>query len=94
MSDKPVNLNRVRKDKARAAKKARAEENSLKFGRSKAEISLDQARTSRAAQILDAHRRAPEAKSADKGDDKNAGKGDDKGDDKSDAPSDERERDT
>ncbi|WP_336098494.1 DUF4169 family protein [Roseovarius sp. CH_XMU1461] len=85
MSDKPVNLNRVRKDKARAAKKARAEENSLKFGRSKAEISLDQARKSRAAQILDAHRRAPEAKSADK----NAGKGDDK----SDAPSDEIERD-
>ena len=85
MSDKPVNLNRVRKDKARAAKKARAEENSLKFGRSKAEISLDQARKSRAAQILDAHRRAPEAKSPDKGDDK--------GDDKSDAPSDEGERD-
>ena len=81
MSDKPVNLNRVRKDKVRAAKKARAEENSLKFGRSKAEISLDQARTSRAAQILDAHRRAPVAKSADKGDDT------------SDAPSDEGERD-
>lgn len=85
MSDKPVNLNRVRKDKARAAKKARADENSLKFGRSKAEISLDQARTSRAAQILDAHRRAPEAKSPDKSADK--------GDDKSDAPSDEGERD-
>ncbi|MBU3000374.1 DUF4169 family protein [Roseovarius nubinhibens] len=77
MSDKPVNLNRVRKDKARAAKKARADENSLKFGRSKAEISLDQARKSRAAQILDAHRRAPEGKSPDK----------------SDAPSDEGERD-
>lgn len=89
MSDKPVNLNRVRKDKARAAKKARAEENSLKFGRSKAEISLDQARTSRAAQILDAHRRAPEGKSPDKSADKNA----DKGDDKSDTPSDEGERD-
>jgi len=81
MSDKPVNLNRVRKDKARAAKKARAEENSLKFGRSKAAISLDQARTSRAAEILDAHRRVPE----DKSDDKNASK--------SDAPSDEGERD-
>ena len=93
MSDKPVNLNRVRKDKARAAKKARAEENSLKFGRSKAAISLDQARTSRAAQILDAHRRAPEAKSPDKSADKTAGKGDDKGDDKSGTPSDEGERD-
>lgn len=81
MSDKPVNLNRVRKDRARAAKKARAEENSLKFGRSKAEINLDQARKSRAAQILDAHRRAPEAKSGDKGDDKSA------------APSDEGEHD-
>lgn len=81
MSDKPVNLNRVRKDRARAAKKARAEENSLKFGRSKAEISLDQARKSRAAQILDAHRRAPEDQNGDKGDDKSAG------------PSDEGERD-
>ena len=34
---KPVNLNRYRKDKARAEKKARADQNAVKFGRSKAE---------------------------------------------------------
>ena len=34
---KPVNLNRFRKEKARAAKKARADENAVKFGRTKAQ---------------------------------------------------------
>ena len=34
---KPVNLNRYRKEKARAEKKARADQNAVKFGRSKAE---------------------------------------------------------
>ncbi|KUJ81773.1 DUF4169 family protein [Ruegeria profundi] len=32
---KPVNLNRYRKQKARAQKKARADQNAVKFGRSK-----------------------------------------------------------
>lgn len=34
---KPVNLNRYRKQKARAEKKALADQNAIKFGRSKAE---------------------------------------------------------
>lgn len=34
---KPVNLNRYRKEKARAEKKARADQNAVAFGRSKAE---------------------------------------------------------
>ncbi|MES0827229.1 DUF4169 family protein [Ruegeria sp. SCP11] len=34
---KPVNLNRYRKQKARAEKKARADQNAVKFGRSKIE---------------------------------------------------------
>ncbi|WP_420587186.1 DUF4169 family protein [Ruegeria sp.] len=34
---KPVNLNRYRKEKARAEKKARADQNAVKFGRSKVE---------------------------------------------------------
>ncbi|WP_170760522.1 DUF4169 family protein [Ruegeria lacuscaerulensis] len=34
---KPVNLNRYRKEKARAEKKARADQNAVKFGRTKAE---------------------------------------------------------
>ena len=33
----PVNLNRFRKAKARAEKKARADQNTVKFGRTKAE---------------------------------------------------------
>lgn len=35
--EKPVNLNRFKKEKARAAKKARADENAVKFGRTKAQ---------------------------------------------------------
>lgn len=54
---KPVNLNRFRKDKARAEKKARANENAVKFGRSKAEKDLDRARADRARRDLDAHER-------------------------------------
>lgn len=36
-----VNFNKFRKEKARADKKARADENAVKFGRSKAEKSRD-----------------------------------------------------
>lgn len=53
----PVNLNRVRKDKARAEAKARADQNAVKFGRSKAEKELDKARAAQAALRLDQHRK-------------------------------------
>ena len=36
-----VNFNKFRKEKARADKKARADENAVKFGRTKAEKSRD-----------------------------------------------------
>lgn len=52
----PVNLNRFRKDKARATKKARADENAVRFGRTKAEKELEQARTELARRDLDGHR--------------------------------------
>ena len=55
----PVNLNRVRKDKARAEAKARAAENAVKFGRTKAEKDLDKARADQAARLLDQHRKEP-----------------------------------
>lgn len=55
----PVNLNRVRKDKARAEAKARAAENAVKFGRTKAEKDLDKARADQAARALDQHRKEP-----------------------------------
>jgi len=56
MSDGPVNLNRYRKDKARDEAKARADANSVKHGRSKAERLLDAARTEKARQMLDRHK--------------------------------------
>ena len=49
----PVNLNRFRKQKARAAKKARADENVVRFGRGKAEKDLDRARSEKARRDLD-----------------------------------------
>lgn len=54
---KPVNLNRYRKDKARAEKKARADENAVKFGRTKVEKDLDRSRADKARRDLDAHER-------------------------------------
>lgn len=52
----PVNLNRFRKQKARAERKARADENAAKYGRTKAEKSLDAARRDKSLRDLDAHR--------------------------------------
>jgi hypothetical protein len=46
MSETPVNLNRVRKAKARVAKKAKAAENAVKFGQGKARTARDQAEAS------------------------------------------------
>ena len=54
---KPVNLNRVRKEKARAEAKARASENAVKFGRTKADKDLEKARAEQARKTLDAHRK-------------------------------------
>ena len=53
----PVNLNRYRKEKARAEKKARASENVVKFGRTKAEKSHDTAVTALDQKRLDGHKR-------------------------------------
>ncbi|WP_264213368.1 DUF4169 family protein [Leisingera thetidis] len=54
---KPVNLNRIRKEKARAEKKARADQNAVTFGRTKAEKDLDKARNAQQARHLDDHKR-------------------------------------
>ena len=53
----PVNLNRYRKARARVEKKARADENAVKFGRSKAEKELDKARADKARRAVDQHKR-------------------------------------
>ena len=54
---KVVNLNRARKAKAREERKARAEANAVKFGRTGAEKRLDVAKAAKAERDLDAHRR-------------------------------------
>ncbi|MEM7075734.1 MAG: DUF4169 family protein [Pseudomonadota bacterium] len=53
----PVNLNRFRKQKARAQKRARADENAAQHGRSKAQRKLEEARADKARKTLDGHAR-------------------------------------
>lgn len=60
MSDTPVNLNRIRKQKARVAKKTRADENAARFGRTRAQKALEEAEAAKARRILDLHRREEE----------------------------------
>ncbi|PXW70521.1 uncharacterized protein DUF4169 [Loktanella sp. PT4BL] len=50
---KPVNLNQVRKAKTRAEAKAKADENAVRFGRTKAEKVLDATRAQHASKRLD-----------------------------------------
>ncbi|WP_375172877.1 DUF4169 family protein [Pseudooceanicola sp.] len=57
MSDKIVNLNRFRKDRARAEKRAAADANAAKFGRTKAERRLTEAERKKAERALDGHKR-------------------------------------
>jgi len=52
-----INLNRARKERARAERRARGDENSAKFGQAKAEKTLRAARAAQAEARLDAHRR-------------------------------------
>ena len=55
----PVNLNKFRKAKARAEKSTRAVENSVKFGRSKAQKRLQETKNAAQVQHLDQHKRDP-----------------------------------
>ncbi len=54
---KPINLNKARKERNRAARRLAADANAVKFGRSKAEKKLEAARRAKADDGLDAHRR-------------------------------------
>lgn len=55
----PINLNKARKSRARAEKKARAEENSVKFGQTKAEKDVQKAQADKTVRFLDGHKREP-----------------------------------
>lgn len=48
-----TNLNQFRKTKARAEKRAKADENSVKFGRTKAQKALEKAQAEKAMRDLD-----------------------------------------
>ena len=52
-----TNLNQFRKSKARTEKKARADENAVKFGRTKAQKSLEQARADKTRRDFDGKER-------------------------------------
>ncbi len=53
----PINLNRVRKDREKAAKAAKAEANRAKFGRTPLQKALDAAEADRRARTLDQSKR-------------------------------------
>ena len=53
----PVNLNKLRKERDRAARKARADENTVQFGQTKAQKDAQKQRAERAIRMLDAHKR-------------------------------------
>lgn len=55
----PVNLNKARKAKARTEKSVRADENAVKFGRTKAEKDSARKQADRAVRALDNHKREP-----------------------------------
>ena len=54
---KPINLNRVRKDRARAERKREADANAVRFGRTKAEKEARRAEAARTERRLDDHER-------------------------------------
>lgn len=53
----PVNLNRFRKQKARAEKKARADENAVRFGQTKSQRDAARTQAEKARRDLDGHRK-------------------------------------
>ena len=54
---KPINLNKARKARARADKQARADENAVKHGRSKAQKAAEKTAQDKAVIRLDGHKR-------------------------------------
>ncbi|KCZ92847.1 DUF4169 family protein [Hyphomonas johnsonii] len=55
----PINLNKARKAKARAEKTQKASENRAKFGRTKSERQMAEARAEKLARLTEGHRLEP-----------------------------------
>jgi hypothetical protein len=53
----PLNLNKIKKEHNRASRKARADENAVGFGQSKAQKEVLKARAEKIARNLEAHKR-------------------------------------
>ncbi|MFD2741100.1 DUF4169 family protein [Sulfitobacter aestuarii] len=53
----PINLNKVKKERERQARRARADENSVSFGQSKAQKELLENRADQDARKLESHKR-------------------------------------
>ncbi|WP_018183495.1 DUF4169 family protein [Kaistia granuli] len=60
MTAEIINLNRIRKEKARREKASLAEENRVRFGRTRAERALDRIAAEKARRHVDEHRRDDE----------------------------------
>lgn len=67
MAQGPINLNKARKARARAAKKAQADANAAAFGRTKSEKKANQAEASRMTRDLDGKALASPPKGTGKG---------------------------
>lgn len=57
MADRPISLSKHRKARARAEKRANADANAVKFGRSKIEKLAERQKQNRDTAKLDGHRR-------------------------------------
>ena len=53
----PVNINKVRKERNRASRRARADENAVQFGQTKAQKEALKARAQQMARNLEGHKR-------------------------------------
>ncbi|KEJ87989.1 DUF4169 family protein [Sulfitobacter donghicola] len=53
----PINLNKIRKERGRAASRARADENAAKFGQTKAQKDAQKARLDKMDRHLDGHKK-------------------------------------
>ena len=53
----PINLNKVKKERNRASRKARADENAVQFGQSKDQKEVLKARLAQISRNLEAHER-------------------------------------
>ncbi len=53
----PINLNKVRKERDRSSRRARADENAVQFGQTKTQKEALKARAAQIARNLEAHKR-------------------------------------